>query len=244
MNTPKSEEAPHSSSNQNEIPEKFTPKTDSFDYLRREEMIPMRDGVKLKTFILVPKGVKDTPIVITRTPYNASGRTLRFNSSTLSMVVPPMHDTTSAARYIIVFQDVRGKYGSEGDYFMNKPLEGPLNATGTDHATDCYDTIEWLLKHVPESNGRVAAIGGSYEGYTTLMSTVNPHPALKAVVAFAAMVVIYGIAYFQRTGIPGTIFDELQHDFQRRKEKGHGHGQGKNGRMQAHSCATSSSGRS
>ncbi len=115
MNTPKSEEAPHSSSNQNEIPEKFTPNTDSFDYLRREEMIPMRDGVKLKTIILVPKGVKDTPIVITRTPYNASGRTLRFNSSTLSMVVPQMHDTMSAACYIIVFQDVRGKYGSEGD---------------------------------------------------------------------------------------------------------------------------------
>ncbi len=188
MNTPKSKETPQSSSDQNEIPEKFTPKTDSFDYLRREEMIPMRDGVKLKTIILVPKGAKDTPIVITRTPYNASGRTLRFNSSTLSMVVPQMHDTTSAARYIIVFQDVRGKYGSEGNYYMTKPLEGPLNATGTDHATDCYDTIEWLIKHVPESNGHVATMGGSYEGYTTLISTVNPHPALKAVVAFAAMV--------------------------------------------------------
>lgn len=188
MNTPNSEKAVQSSSDQNEIPEKFTPKTDSFDYLRREEMIPMRDGVKLKTIILVPKGVKDTPIVITRTPYNASGRTIRFNSSTLSMVVPQMHDTTSAARYIIVFQDVRGKYGSEGNYYMTKPLEGPLNATGTDHATDCYDTIEWLIKHVPESNGHVATMGGSYEGYTTLISTVNPHPALKAVIAFAAMV--------------------------------------------------------
>lgn len=124
-----------------EIPEKFTPKTDSFDYVRREEMIPMRDGVKLKTVILTPKEAQDTPIVITRTPYNAVGSTLRFNSPNLSAVVPQINDTTSVARYIIVYQDVRGKYGSEGDYVMNKPLIGPLNATGTDHSTDCYDTI-------------------------------------------------------------------------------------------------------
>jgi putative CocE/NonD family hydrolase len=171
-----------------DIPEKFTPKTDIFDYTRREEMIPMRDGVKLKTIILVPKGIQNTPIVMTRTPYKAEGRTLRFNSSSLSMVVPQMNDTTSEARYIIVYQDVRGKYGSEGGYMMNKPLTGPLNITGTDHSTDAYDTIDWLVKNIPESNGRVAAIGGSYEGYTTLMCTINPHPALKAVVPFAAMV--------------------------------------------------------
>ena len=171
-----------------ETPEKFTPKTDSFDYVRREEMVPMRDGVKLKTVILVPRGARDAPIVMTRTPYNAVGRTLRFNSPSLSMVVPQMNDTTSAARYIIVYQDVRGKYGSEGGYVMNKPLTGPLNETGTDHSTDTYDTVEWLVRNVPESNGRVAAMGGSYEGFTTLMCTVNPHPALKAVVPFAAMV--------------------------------------------------------
>lgn len=171
-----------------EIPKKFTPKTDSFDYVRREEMIPMRDGVKLKTVIFVPKEAQDAPIVMTRTPYNASGSTLRFNSPNLSSVLPQINDTTSAARYIIVYQDVRGKYGSEGDYVMNKPLTGPMNATGTDHSTDCYDTIDWLVKHVAESNGRVAVIGGSYKGFTTLMSTINPHPALKAVVPFAAMV--------------------------------------------------------
>jgi len=171
-----------------ETPEKFTPKTDSFDYVRREEMIPMRDGVKLKTIILVPKEARGAPIMMTRTPYNASARVLRYNSPNLSSIVPPMNDTTAEARYIIVYQDVRGKYGSEGDYVMTKPLEGPLNASGTDHSTDTYDTIEWLVKNVPESNGRVAAMGGSYEGFTTLMCTVNPHPALKAVVAFASMV--------------------------------------------------------
>ncbi len=148
----------------------------------------MRDGVKLKTIILAPKDAHDAPIILTRTPYNAAGRTQRFNSPHLNMVVPQMNDTTVEAGYIIVYQDVRGKYGSEGGYMMNKPLLGPLNQSGTDHSTDTYDTIEWLIKNIPESNGRVAAMGGSYEGYTTLMCTINPHPALKAVVPFAAMV--------------------------------------------------------
>lgn len=171
-----------------ETPATFTLKTDSFDYVKREEMIPMRDGVKLKTFILVPKGASGAPMLMTRTPYNASSKVLRFNSPNLAAVVPQMNDTAVAAGYIIVYQDVRGKYGSEGDYVMNRPLIGPLNPTGNDHATDTYDTIEWLVKNVPESNGRVATIGGSYDGYTAVMSTVRPHPALKAAVPFAPMV--------------------------------------------------------
>jgi putative CocE/NonD family hydrolase len=171
-----------------ETPEDFVPKTDDFDYVKREEMIPMRDGVKLKTFILVPKGAKAAPMMLTRTPYNASERVLRFNSPHLAAAVQQMLDTAVAAGYIIVYQDVRGKYGSEGDYVMNRPLRGPQNPTGNDHATDTYDTIDWLIKNVPEGNGRVGTIGGSYEGYTTVMSVVNPHPALKAAVPFAPMV--------------------------------------------------------
>jgi uncharacterized protein len=171
-----------------DTPATFKPRTDSFDYVKREEMIPMRDGVKLKTFILIPKGASRAPIPMTRTPYNASERVLRFDSPHLAAVVPQMDDTAVAAGYIVVFQDVRGKYGSEGDYVMTRPLVGPLNPTSVDHATDTYDTIDWLVKHVPESNGRVATIGGSYEGYTTVMSTVHPHPALKAAVPFAPMV--------------------------------------------------------
>ena len=173
---------------QSETPATFTPKTDSFDYVRREEMIPMRDGVKLKTVILVPRGASQAPMLITRTPYNASGRLLRFNSPRMAAVVPPMLDAAVAAGYIVVYQDVRGKYGSEGDYVMNRPLIGPLNPTGNDHATDTYDTIDWLVKNVPEGNGRVGTIGGSYEGFTAVMSTVRPHPALKASVPFAPMV--------------------------------------------------------
>src|SRR5882724_543877 len=171
-----------------DTPETFTPRTDTFDYVKREEMVPMRDGVKLKTFILVPKGAARSPMLMSRTPYNSSERVLRVNSPHLAAVVPQMDDTAVAAGYIIVYQDVRGKYGSEGDYVMTRPLKGPLNPTEIDHATDTFDTIDWLVKHVPESNGRVGTIGGSYEGYTTVMSTFHPHPALKVAVPFAAMV--------------------------------------------------------
>src|SRR6266404_5926090 len=171
-----------------EMPPGFRAHTESFDYVKREEMIPMHDGVKLKTFILIPKGASKAPILLTRTPYNASERVLRFNSAHLASVVPQMDDTAVAAGYIIVYQDVRGKYGSEGDYVMTRPLKGPLNPTDNDHATDTYDTIDWLIKNVPESNGRVGTIGGSYEGYTAVMSTVRPHPALKVAVPFAPMI--------------------------------------------------------
>jgi putative CocE/NonD family hydrolase len=148
----------------------------------------MRDDVKLKTFILVPKGASQAPMLLTRTPYNASERIARSESPHLASVVPQMDDTAVASGYIIVFQDVRGKYGSEGDYVMTRPLKGPLNPTEVDHTTDAYDTIDWLIKNVPESNGRVGTLGGSYEGYTTVMSTVHPHPALKVAVPFAPMV--------------------------------------------------------
>ena len=172
----------------NDIPAKFTPKTDNFDYEKREVMIPMRDGVKLKTFILVPKGAKNAPMLMDRTPYHAEARVERNSSPHMAAAVSQMLDTAVAAGYIIVFQDVRGKYGSEGAYVMTRPLRGPLNKTQTDHSTDTYDTIEWLVKNVPESNGRVGTIGGSYEGFTTVMSVVDPHPALKVAVPFAPMV--------------------------------------------------------
>src|SRR5208282_4528516 len=122
-----------------DTPTNFTPITGSFDYVKRKEMILMRDGVKLRTFILVPKGASHAPILLTRTPYNASERVLRFNSPHLAAAVPQMNDTAVAAGYIIVYQDVRGKYGSEGDYVMTRPLKGSLNPSGVDHATDAFD---------------------------------------------------------------------------------------------------------
>jgi len=174
-----------------EVPAKFTPATDSFDYIRREAMIPMRDGVKLHTVILLPKGAKGAPILLTRTPYNATELTSHAQSSHLGPILQGYDNATDViveGGYIRVVQDVRGKHGSEGDYVMNRPLHGPQNPTPVDHATDTYDTIDWLVKNVPESAGKVGILGISYDGFLPLMALVNPHPALKVSVPMNPMV--------------------------------------------------------
>ena len=174
-----------------ETPEKFTPTNDGFEYVRREVMIPMRDGVKLHTVILVPKGAKNAPILLTRTPYNATELTSHAASSHLGPILNGYDNATEViveGGYIRVVSDVRGKYGSEGDYVMNRPLRGPLNPTPVDHATDTYDTIDWLVKNIPETNGKVGILGISYDGFLPLMALVNPHPALKVSVPMNPMV--------------------------------------------------------
>ncbi|HKQ53921.1 MAG TPA: CocE/NonD family hydrolase, partial [Pyrinomonadaceae bacterium] len=174
-----------------ETPAGFEATNDRFDYVRRDVMIPMRDGVKLHTVILVPKGAKGAPILLTRTPYNATALTTHNASSHLGPSLQGYDNATDViveGGYIRVVQDIRGKYGSEGDYVMNRPLVGPLNPTRVDHATDTYDTIDWLVKNVPESNGRVGILGISYDGFLPLMALVNPHPALKVSVPMNPMV--------------------------------------------------------
>jgi putative CocE/NonD family hydrolase len=164
------------------MPTAFAPKTDRFDYIKRDEMIPMRDGVKLHTVIIIPKGATRAPILLDRTPYSASEETSRAQSTHMTSILPSTYDVLAPAGYIVVFQDVRGKYGSEGEYVNERPLRGPINPTEIDHATDAYDTIDWLVKHTPESNGRVGMIGTSYDGMMVLMALAAPHPALKAAV--------------------------------------------------------------
>ena len=166
----------------------FQPRTESWDFERRTEMVRMRDGAALRTIILTPKGARNAPILLSRTPYDAAKLTARLNSPHLASVVPQMVDTAADAGYIVVIQDIRGKYGSEGEYVMTRPPVGPLNTTGVDQATDAFDTIEWLINNLAHSNGRVGTIGGSYGGFTTLMSTMRSHPHLRAAVAFAPMV--------------------------------------------------------
>ena len=90
--------------------------------------------------------------------------------------------------YIRVFQDVRGKYGSQGDYVMTRPPRGPLNKSKVDHTTDAWDTIDCLVKHVTESNGRVGMLGSSYEGFTVVMALLDPHPALKVAAPESPMI--------------------------------------------------------
>jgi putative CocE/NonD family hydrolase len=165
-----------------------------YHFERRVVMIPMRDGVKLNTVILVPKTATTdhkAAIVLTRTPYNAVALTTNGQSTHLGPTLYGYDNATDVivdGGYIRVVQDVRGKYGSEGDYVMNRPFRGPLNPTPVDHATDTYDTIDWLVKHVPECNGRVGIIGISYDGFTTLAALVHPHPALKVAVPMNPMV--------------------------------------------------------
>jgi predicted acyl esterase len=137
---------------QSETPAKLEPTSYGFDYVRRDVMIPMRDGVKLHTVILVPKGAKGAPILLTRTPYDATALTSHAYSAHLGPILQGYDNATDVVvegGYIRVVQDVRGKYGSEGDYVMNRPLHGPLNPTLVDHATDTYDTIDWLVKNIP-----------------------------------------------------------------------------------------------
>ena len=177
-----------------EAPQEMRVTNYGFDYARRDVMIPMRDGVKLHTVILVPKsalGGKSAPILLTRTPYNATELTSHNQSASLSMALDGYDNAVDVivdGGYIRVVQDIRGKYGSEGDYVMNRPLRGPLNPTPVDHATDTYDTIDWLVKNVPETNGKVGILGISYDGFLPLMALVNPHPALKVSVPMNPMV--------------------------------------------------------
>jgi putative CocE/NonD family hydrolase len=174
-----------------ETPANLQPVTDGFDYVKRDVMIPMRDGVKLHTVIVIPKGAKNAPILLTRTPYNASAQVSHAASTHLGPILNGYDNATEViveGGYIRVVQDVRGKYGSEGDYVMTRPLHGPLNPTDVDHSTDTYDTIDWLVKNIPESNGKVGILGISYDGFLPLMALVNPHPALKVSVPMNPMV--------------------------------------------------------
>src|SRR5438105_10542035 len=137
-----------------------------------EVMIPMRDGVKLHTTVFVPLGAHaPLPIIFTRTPYGIAhaANTLRGYYRALA------NDG-----YIFAFQDIRGRYASEGRFVMMRPPRDHSVSNAVDESTDAYDTIDWLLAHVPGNNGRVGMLGISYPGWLTVMAMLDPHPALKA----------------------------------------------------------------
>ncbi|MFL6786396.1 MAG: CocE/NonD family hydrolase [Sphingomicrobium sp.] len=167
---------------------KYDPVLAEADYVKRVAMVPMRDGTKLYTVIIMKKGTRNGPILLSRTPYDAKGSTNRTPSQSVVDILPIMYKEFVNDGYIIVQQDIRGLHNSEGQFVMNRPIVGPLNNTGIDESTDAYDAIDWLVKNVPESNGRVGTIGSSYLGFLTLASEINPHPALKAAVPQSPMV--------------------------------------------------------
>jgi uncharacterized protein len=149
---------------------------------KREVMIPMRDGIKLHTEIDTPKNAAERlPILMNRTPYGIAAA-----DKGVSNMIGRYGDMVPDG-YIFVFQDIRGRYGSEGKFVMLHPIHEASDAKGVDESTDTYDTIDWLVKNVPNNNGRVGLNGISYDGYLVTMGMINPHPALKAASEQACM---------------------------------------------------------
>ncbi|WP_263408713.1 CocE/NonD family hydrolase [Terriglobus tenax] len=180
-------------------------------YVRSEAMIPVRDGVKLHVVILRPEGSEKSgealPILITRTPYGAGG-----NSDTVNASKPEL----AASGYIFVQADIRGRYGSEGQFVMNRPLvHVPGNRTDPkliDESSDTYDTVAWLLNNLPNNNGRVGVFGVSYPGFLSMMAGIDHHPAVKAISPQAPMTNIWiGDDFFHNGAFRQTYgFDYVQ----------------------------------
>jgi putative CocE/NonD family hydrolase len=147
-------------------------------YRCRFVQVPARDGVRLNTSICEPGATHGPlPFLLTRTPYGIAGDT----------VVSDDYRFFAGDGYIFVSQDIRGRFGSEGQFLMNRPLHDPTDSAGVDEATDTYDTVDWLLKNVPANNGRVGVLGVSYPGFLATMAGLSGHPAVKAVSPQAPM---------------------------------------------------------
>ncbi len=142
-------------------------------------MVPMRDGIKLFTVVLTPKQLTNpSPFLIQRTPYGADFPVPEDSTIPVKELGPfqPM----AKEGYIFVFQDMRGKFKSEGTFEMTRPLYHLIDKTKTDESTDAFDAIEWLVKNIKNNNGKAGINGVSYPGYLALDAAVDPHPALKA----------------------------------------------------------------
>ncbi|HTD68845.1 MAG TPA: CocE/NonD family hydrolase, partial [Gemmatimonadales bacterium] len=142
-------------------------------FVKIDTMIPMRDGVRLHTSIFVPRGERPPlPFILQRTPYGIDEGP--------RWVLAGYMKALADEGYIFVFQDIRGRFKSEGRFVMQRPPRTPSDARAIDESTDAYDTIDWLLKSVPGNNGRAGMLGISYDGWLTAMAILDPHPALRA----------------------------------------------------------------
>jgi putative CocE/NonD family hydrolase len=177
------------------------------DYVRSEAMIPARDGVKLHVVILRPKGSETgepLPFLMERTPYGVDG----YSAAAISKVEPEL----AKSGYIFVFGDIRGRYGSEGTFVMNHPIVAHTTKTDVDETTDTHDTIDWLLKNVPNNSGKVGVLGISYPGFLAMMAGIDAHPAVKAISPQAPMTNIWkGDDFFHNGAFRETYgFDYVQ----------------------------------
>jgi uncharacterized protein len=192
-----------------DVPRRFTKQIRRFNHTRMEAMVPMRDGVKLFTIVMMPHDAdSEMPIILTRTPYSAARRALRIESPDIAMALPPADEALVRDGYIRVYQDVRGRFGSKGQYVMTMPTRGRFNSGEIDQVTDAADTMDWLIDNVPGNNGRVGITGVSYDGFLTLMALLDPHPALKAAVPVCAMVDCWLGDDFYRHGAFRTVMLE------------------------------------
>ena len=154
------------------------------DYQRSEVMIPMRDGVKLHAVILKPADIAaPLPFLIQRTPYGADG----VNRASFFSSRPEL----ARDGYIYVSQDIRGRYKSEGEFVMSRPLADHRDPKAVDESTDAYDTVAWLLANVSGNNGRAGFVGTSYPGFLAMMAGIDPHPAVKAISPQAPMIDVW-----------------------------------------------------
>jgi putative CocE/NonD family hydrolase len=154
------------------------------EYMRQIAVIPMRDGVKLHAIILRPKDyTAPLPLLMERTPYGVDGDTpVSINSQEPEL---------ASSRYIFVFEDIRGRFKSEGAFVMSRPMADHRDPTLVDESTDAYDTVAWLVKNVPNNNGRVGVFGVSYPGFLAMAAGIDPHPAVKAISPQAPMIDVW-----------------------------------------------------
>lgn len=179
------------------------------EYVRQDVMIPVRDGAKLHAAILRPKvadPAKDAPLpfLMQRTPYGVD----EYTSARINNDKPEL----ASSGYIFVFQDIRGRYRSEGTFVMNRPVVAHGDATAVDETTDTRDTIDWLLKNIPGNSGRVGVYGVSYPGFLAMMAGIDPHPAVQAISPQAPMTDVWmGDDFFHNGAFRETYgFDYVQ----------------------------------
>jgi len=181
---------------------------DPTEYVRTEVMIPVRDGAKLHTVIFRPPNSEDAgpalPFLMQRTPYGVSGMT----SHAIMTGKPALYQSG----YIFVFQDIRGRYGSEGTFVMNRPVVAHSSKNDVDETTDTRDTIDWLLKNVKNNSGKVGVLGISYPGFLAMMAGIDAHPAVKAISPQAPMTDVWrGDDFFHNGAFRETYgFDYVQ----------------------------------
>jgi len=165
------------------------------EYVRSETMIPVRDGVKLHAVILRPKGSESgvaLPFLMERTPYGVDG----YTAERVAQGKPEL----AKSGYIFVYEDIRGRYGSEGQFVMNRAIVKHDAKTDVDETTDTRDTVDWLLKNVPNNAGKVGVLGISYPGFLAMMAGIDAHPAVKAISPQAPMISSITAPFARRMG--------------------------------------------